>query len=203
MIPSEEELIRATLQGQKEAFGQLFERYQKPVYNLVFRITGKQTETQDIVQETFMLAFSRLETYQIGGRFSAWIYRIAYNQTMDYFREHKRETANMSLENEKVATGFELSEHRHDQSPDYHLETIDQYTLLMRALDELQPEYKTIILLKEQQGLSYEEIGDIMDSPVGTVRSRLHRARMELKEKLDRLERLQNENNHLTKNIKQ
>ncbi len=176
----DEELVRRTLAGDREAFGGLVRRYEDRICATVQRIVGHREDALDLAQETFLRAFDRLRTFREGARFSTWLYTIALNVTRSELRKRKARKAvkPMSLEG---------AEHDPPDRAEAGTEAVDrreQYEAALRALGELDPESREVVVLRDIEDLSYEEIAQVLGVPTGTVRSRLHRAREELRVRL-------------------
>jgi RNA polymerase sigma-70 factor (ECF subfamily) len=179
---NDDQLIQATLGGNRDAFGRLICKYQDRLYNGMVQVTRDETEAEDIVQEAFILALTKLNTFRGKSAFFTWLYRIAYNVAITRLRR-KRPTVplgNRADENQLQLTGDE-------PQPDDGLEKREQAHLLMQGLDKLSEEHRVILVLREMEELDYEAIAEVLDLPIGTVRSRLHRARLQLKQQLELL----------------
>jgi len=178
----DQELIAECLRGQSHAFGELVARYQNRLYNTLKNVLGSAEEAQDACQDTFLTAYQKLHTF--GGRsaFYSWLFRIAFNTAIS--RTRKKRRATVSIDAAQEQTGSEPIDMRNDLQPGHSLETAERQTAVREALAELSEEFRTVLVLKEMEGLKYEEIAEIVDCPIGTVRSRIHRAREELRERL-------------------
>ncbi len=165
--------------GDRRAFGQLVERFQRPVFNVIIRMARDPDLAEDLAQETFVRAFRRLATYNPEYRFSSWIFRIAHNLTLDHFR--RRRLDSVSLDTPVEAGGASLGTlFLADEASETPLEGVERANLaaaLERALDHLRPEYREVILLRFREDFSYEEIARIMGLPLGTIKTFLFRAR--------------------------
>jgi RNA polymerase sigma-70 factor, ECF subfamily len=172
-------LIAATLAGDTAAFGQLVGLYQDRLYNSLVRVLGSAEDAADIVQDAFMQAYTKLGTFRGTSAFYTWLYRIAFNLAMSHTRrQHKA----ASLDGMKSLVGEEPL----DGEPTAESGMIQQERaeLVHAALGQLTMEYRQILVLREIDGCRYEEIAEILDVPVGTVRSRLFRARMQMRDLL-------------------
>lgn len=182
-IVNDEELIEKTLAGDKEAFGLLALKYKDRVYNLALPIVGNKEDALDVVQDTFMQALAHLENFRRSSRFYTWLYRIAYNTAVGALRKRKRKPrASLEYLNEEYGDCFEAQ----GDAPDDDAKRRDDAAILRRELAKLSEEYRTPLILREVEGANYEQIAEILNVPVGTVRSRLHRARIALRERLER-----------------
>jgi RNA polymerase sigma-70 factor (ECF subfamily) len=173
------ELIEECLRGRTEAFGVLVRRYQDRLFSAVCRFLDNAEDAQDVVQETFLSAYQALEGFKGGSRFFTWLYRIAMNHAIDLKRKRKSIVSMEVYRNEEVHP-VEASQ------PGEVVERGETVRLLRQALKRLSPEHRMVLILKDLDGMKYEEIAEVMDVPIGTVRSRLHRARLELRELLER-----------------
>jgi RNA polymerase sigma-70 factor (ECF subfamily) len=178
-VSDDASLIAASLAGDNAAFGRLVSAYQDRLYNSLLRVLGSSEDAADIVQDAFVQAYTKLNTFRGGSAFYTWLYRIAFNLAMSHARRG-RKTA--SLDDRKSLVGDEPT----DGQPTVESGILQQERaeLVHAALGELSLEYRQILVLREIDGLRYDEIAEILELPVGTVRSRLFRARMEMKELL-------------------
>jgi RNA polymerase sigma-70 factor (ECF subfamily) len=172
-------LIDRTLAGEPAAFGELVLRYQDRLYNSLVRVLGSAEDARDAVQEAFVQAFVKLESFRGASAFYTWLYRIAFNQAMSHARR-KRPTR--SLDEARAGRGQEPVDVQ--PAPDARLDASERAKQVHRALAELSAEYRQVIVLREMDGCKYEEIAELLELPVGTVRSRLFRARLELRDRL-------------------
>jgi RNA polymerase sigma-70 factor (ECF subfamily) len=172
-------LIDETLQGRPAAFGLLVEKYQDRLYNTLVHVTGHAEDARDVAQDAFVQAFVRLETFHRGSAFFTWLYRIAFNVAAT---RKRRKRSSVSMEQLREATGQEPVDHA-DQPGD-QIELEERRRQVRQAITQLDEEYRVVLVLREIDGCCYERIAEILDLPVGTVRSRLHRARLLLREQL-------------------
>lgn len=174
-LTDEVQLIDQSLQGNSLAFGELVRRYQDRLYSAVVHIVRCRAEAEDVVQEAFVQAYVKLETFKHNSRFYTWLYRIAVNVSISHRRRRKVE---VSVEQNRDATGDEPLDTF--TSPSEPLEQAERKQQLEQALTLLTEEHRSIIVLRHMEEFSYEEIAEILGISVGTVRSRLHRARAQL-----------------------
>jgi RNA polymerase sigma-70 factor (ECF subfamily) len=178
------QLIADCLAGRTEAFGVLVRRYQDRLYNAVFRFLDSAEDARDVVQEAFLSAYQSLAGFKGDSRFFTWLYRIAMNQAVDLRRKRK-----VGL---RIDGRFDEDSQPVDQSaqarPQEGMERSEQADQVHRALKQLSPEHRIVLILKDMEDMKYEEMAEALGVPIGTIRSRLHRARSELKEVLERLE---------------
>ncbi len=173
------QLIDETLAGHPAAFGQLVEKYQNRLYNTVVHVAGNAEDARDVVQDTFVQAFVKLDTFRRSSAFYTWLYRIAFNVAATH-RRRKRPT--LSVEHAREAGGLEPIDH--EEGPAETAERNERRRQVWQAIDRLGDEHRTVLVLREIDGCCYETIAEILELPVGTVRSRLHRARLQLREEL-------------------
>jgi RNA polymerase sigma-70 factor, ECF subfamily len=172
-------LIAATLAGDTAAFGQLVRVHQDRLYNSLVRVLGSAEDAADTVQDAFVQAYMKLESFRGSSAFYTWLYRIAFNLAMSRAR---REHKTASLDWLKTNAGSEPIDGQ--PAADAGMLQQERVAMVHAALAELSAEYRQIVVLREIDGCSYEEIAEILDVPVGTVRSRLFRARMQLRDRL-------------------
>jgi RNA polymerase sigma-70 factor (ECF subfamily) len=177
-LPDRELVVRCQ-QNDTRAFDELVARHQDRIYTAVSRFCGNAEDAADIVQRAFINAFRKIQEFKGDAAFSTWIYRIAFNQAISFRRENRHTTVSIySKDDDKVV------EPAVESNPTEKTEGEETQKKVQQALEQLEEGDRQIILLKDLQGHSYDEIAVIMQIPKGTVRSRLHRARLELKSKL-------------------
>jgi len=173
-------IVQRIIGGETEAFELLVLEYQKNVYNVALRITGNAEDAADMAQEAFIKAFNSISSFKGDSRFSVWLYRIVSNVSVDFLRSKaRRPSSSLSIENEEGET-VELEIADESLSPEKLLEIKLSSQAVRRGLDSLPEDYRQILLLREIQGLSYDEIAQILDIEIGTVKSRIFRARKKL-----------------------
>jgi len=188
---SDQEVIARALQGRETAYRELIDRYQKPVFSLVYRLVRDRELAEDLAQETFIKVLNALDRYDPRYKFSSWIFKIAHNTALDQLR--KKELATLSLDGSPHATDAEevdatvLTAIASDETPEDYAANRELGTVLERAIATLRPEYRTAIILWHVEGRPYDEIAEIMGVPLGTVKTYIHRARGELRQKLAHL----------------
>ncbi len=183
--PGDGELVERARQGDREAFRALVERYQRKVAALALGMLRNREDALDIVQDTFTKAYQSLERFKGDSSFYTWIYRIGVNLCIDHQR---RESRYVQVGNDDDETGEELTppspEDLERDQPFEDARSTELGAHLVEAIKELTPEHRAVILLREVDGLSYEEISRVLDCPKGTVMSRLHYARRHLQARL-------------------
>lgn len=170
-------LVERVQQGDKQAFNVLVLKYQQKVANLLMRYIRDADEVLDVTQETFIKAYRALPNFRGDSAFYTWLYRIAINTAKNYLTARKRRPPQDDIEAttaEQMDMGGQLKEYA---TPEQLAMQDDLLQALTVALDELPTDLRTALTLRELQGLSYAEIAEVMDCPIGTVRSRIFRAR--------------------------
>jgi len=184
-------LIARCKQGDMSAFSELLARYEKRVFNFAYRMAGNYDDANDVAQEAFIRVFNSIGTFRGDANFTTWLYRIVTNVYLD---ERKKQKSHLhtsledyiELEENTVTRQIEDG----NPTPDHLVETGERDDLLHWAIQEL-PEYQRVmVVLYHTQSKSYEEIAQIMNLPIGTVKSRLNRARLALREKLEPIREL-------------
>ena len=172
--------MRRVLEGDVNAFEDLVTEHEKGVYAIAQRMTGNAEDAADMTQETFIKAYNSLSSFRGDSKFSVWLYRIATNVCLDFLRSRSRKpTVSLSVEDDDgEETQMDIADE--SQSPEQLLERGLTRDAVRRGLKSLSPEYRQILLLREIQGLSYEEIAEALTLEVGTVKSRIFRARKRL-----------------------
>ncbi len=177
-------LVRLCKAGETEAFGVLVGRYQERLYPTIHRVVGSAEDAEDALQDAFVRAFQKLGTFHGESSFYTWLYRIAINVAMESCRRRKVRRLFLLGRGDYASLGREPVSPAEGSDPSRGLERAERVRAVEAALDRLGPEHRAIVVLKDFDGRRYEEIAEILGIPVGTVRSRLHRARHELKDQL-------------------
>jgi RNA polymerase sigma-70 factor (ECF subfamily) len=178
-VPNDAALIAATLQGDTHAFGLLVRQHQDRVFTAVYHVVGDRQEAEDLTQDAFVKAFVNLASFKGQSSFFTWIYRIAFNLAATR-RQRKRPW--VSLEARRESLGPEPLDT--SEPAEEHLIREERAAETRAALAELPEEFREILVLREIEGCDYHTIAEILSTPIGTVRSRLHRARLELRNRL-------------------
>jgi RNA polymerase sigma-70 factor, ECF subfamily len=182
--PPDEEIIRAAQAGDEEAFRSLVERYRNRAFGVALGIVGDPDEALDVVQEAFVKAYYNLKAFRFGSNFYTWFYRLLVNQAIDQWRKSSRSQA-VPLDEARLSEGASLpGTGNHPRTPEELLQDRQLADALARAVGALPEHHRAVIVLREVEGLAYEEIAEILKCSVGTVMSRLHYARAKLKEAL-------------------
>ena len=162
-------LVEACLHGDRHAFDKLVDRYEGPLFSAAYRITGSVEDAMDATQNAFVNAYEKLHTFDPTYRFFSWIYRIAVNQSLNLVGQRRDQTA------------FDENAPATEPNPSEVFESTETRGHLKRALLELEPHYRTVIVLKHLEGFSYREIAELLEIPEKTVKSRLFTARHRLR----------------------
>ena len=182
----DELLIRRAQHGDADAFELLLLEHQKNVYNLCYRMAGDPDDAMDLSQETFLRAWRCLDQYQFASAFSTWLYRLCSNICIDFLRKRRRQqTVPLTFED---ADGEEQTYAVPDAQPlpEEQVELKLTHETLAAAMAQLLPEHRAVLQLRVVNEMSYEQIADVLDIQIGTVKSRLSRARNQLKKILER-----------------
>ena len=179
---TEQELVRAAQSGDQSAFAMLVTANQTMVYSLAYRMTGNPEDAADLTQEAFLNAWRSLGTFGGQSAFSTWIYRLTSNACIDFIRKEKRRSSlSMTLEdNDEEDRQADLPDER--WSPQRELERREAREAVRQGLAALSPEHREVLILRELEGLSYTEIAQCLDLEEGTVKSRIARARLALRD---------------------
>lgn len=176
-------IIEQVLSGDNDAFGLLVEEYQTRIYNLCLRMCGDPDDAFDLSQETFVRAWKALAGFQFESAFSTWLFRLCSNICLDYLRAKKRRAAvSLTMTDEDGETQLDLPDPA--KGPEEQLLAAEDREALIKALNSLPADQRQIITLRAINGLSYTEIAQVMQLQEGTVKSRLSRARTNLRNKL-------------------
>jgi RNA polymerase sigma-70 factor, ECF subfamily len=178
-------LVAASKNGDQEAFAQLVQRYQRLVFNLVYRMLQQYEEATEITQETFLAAWQGLPSFRGDARFPTWLYRIAYNCSLKQLELRKRDRAlQVALEENKT-----LENANDEQRENAELDARERQILIQEHLSHLPAKYRIVLILRHLQDMTYEEMAEILTMPIGTIKTHLFRARNLLKERLQSLHR--------------
>ena len=178
-------LIRRAAQKDEQAFEQLMLLHQKAVYNICYRMAGNAEDALDLSQEVFLKLWRTLEQYQFDAAFSTWLYRMTQNACIDFLRRQKRQQHASLTVSDDEAAGKELSVPDPAPLPEDRVIFNEKQEVIRTAMNALPPDFREILELRVVRNLPYEQIAQIMGLPVGTVKSRLARARLQLKKRLE------------------
>ena len=180
---TDQQLIERSLAGNQDAFGQLVRKYQDKLFTSLSHLTGSHADAEDIAQDAFVQAYLKLSTFRQHCAFYTWLYRIALNTLYTRNRHHR---IRASLSHTRAVTEEDPSDPH--GTPVDELERREDATQIRQALNSLSEEHRTILVLRGVEGFDYDTIAETLELSVGTVRSRLHRARIELREQLQKRE---------------
>jgi RNA polymerase sigma-70 factor (ECF subfamily) len=172
-------LIAQALNGRQASFGELVRKYQDRLYNAIVHTMGNVEDARDVVQEAMVQAFLHLATFQHSSSFYTWLYRIAFNVGASHRR---RKRATVSVEQAREAAGEEPVDS--GPQPSEHLQQEERCCQVRQAIAQLSEEHRAVAVLRDMEGFCYDEIAKILTLPLGTVRSRIHRARLQLRDLL-------------------
>lgn len=175
-------LIKKCREGDTNAFGELVSRYQDRLFNTVLRLTANAEDARDVVQEAFMHAYQSLHTFKGDSLFFTWLYRIAVNTAISMKRKQRPTVRIQAGADEKNA--IDPLDPDETTRPGHAIEMAEDERMVHDALAKLSAEHRSVLVMKDMDGMKYEEMADILDVPIGTIRSRLHRARLEMKDLL-------------------
>jgi RNA polymerase sigma-70 factor (ECF subfamily) len=179
----DQRLIEDCLQGNQAAFGVLVSRYQDRLYNTVYRLVGSPEDAADVVQEAFLSAYQSLGNFKGDAQFFTWLYRIAVNAAITHKR--KQRSGMKPIKTSDSAPGVEPLDPAVSNRPGHHLEMQEDERRVHEALQRLSTEHRAVLIMKDMEDMKYEEMAEVLGVPIGTIRSRLHRARLELKDLLE------------------
>ena len=176
-------LLKRAQKGDMDSFEQLIEKYQLKAYNIAYRLMGNEEDAKDALQESFIKVYNSLDKFRGDSKFYTWVYRIVSNTCHDLLKKNSKNKKVISLTN---YLNKEDGETRDIEDPGHTVEEIvenkEKSKDILAALNKLSDTHKEILIFRDVQGFSYEEIGDILNCTEGTVKSRISRARMKLKE---------------------
>ena len=173
------ECIAKVRGGDRAAYDELVLRYQDRLFNTLSRLTGSADDAMDIAQDAFVKAYTKLDTFAGKSAFYTWLYRIAFNLAMSHGRRRRPLTVLDATD-----TTRKIDPPTTEASPSAGLEQCERVEAVQAAISELADDHRQVVVLRELEGCDYEQIAEILEIPLGTVRSRLFRARAQLKEKL-------------------
>ena len=182
---TDQEIVAQAREGREAAYRELIRRYERPVFSLILRMVRDRQLAEDLSQETFIKALNAIGSYRPEFKFSSWIFKIANNAAIDHLRRREVDTLsldgapNATSQDDIQATALQVGDK--GETPLAELEARELGTAIERAIGQLRPEYRSCILLRHVEGLAYEEIAQLLDLPLGTVKTYIHRARHELR----------------------
>lgn len=184
MRDNDADLIAQALSGNQQAYKDLTEKHRLSVYHIVYKLVRDSETAKDLVQEAFMKAFASLASYRSDYRFTTWLYKIAANCSIDYLRKKRIQALSLDrhLDGENGSREIEVADYSYH--PERDLERKEQHFSIEAAIESLPPKYREVIIYRHKEDKSYEEIADLLNMPIGTVKARIFRARELLKKKL-------------------
>jgi len=185
-VEQDQELVRRCLDGENPAWEGLVRAHSRKVYNLCYRFTGRIQDAEDLTQEVFIKVFQTLRSYDSAqGTFSTWLNRVARNHLVDHYRRTRKDRVTSSLDDDSTPLP-ELPSTR--AAPTASVESRERRELLQAALDQMSPDLREAVVLRDLQDLDYQEIAQVLGVPQGTVKSRINRGRLELARVIKRME---------------
>jgi RNA polymerase sigma-70 factor, ECF subfamily len=188
---TDQQVVQLARSGRERAYRELIGRYQRPVFSLIYRLVRDREKAEDLAQDTFIKVLNAIDRYDPKFKFSSWIFKIAHNTALDQLRRRQPET--LSLDGSPhAATSAEaeastITPASHDETPEQYALNRELGSEIEAAIGSLREEYRTAIVLCHVEGRAYEEIAEIMDVPLGTVKTYIHRGRKELMKQLEHL----------------
>lgn len=178
----ETQLVEKSMDGDLDAFEELVLLFDKKIYNYCLRMTNNRSDAEDLAQEVFLKAYKNLKNFRNDSKFSTWIYRIAYNTCIDNYRKKRLKLLplNKIIDEEQQ----EISIPSPDPLPEEQVISNEKYSLIKECIAQLKPRYKSVIILRDIHNYSYREIAEILEIPIGTVKSDISRARALLRKAL-------------------
>ena len=183
MAETDEELVAAFRGGDLSAFDTLVHRWERKIQGAIYRIMGSSEDARDLAQEAFLRAYRGLPTFKSEARFSSWLYQIALNLCRDRLRQRRGKTL-VSIDDLDAATAARIE--RTGATAQDMVEAQDLGRMVAAVMSELPEEQREVITLKEYQGLTFQEIADTLEVPVSTVKTRLYRGLVQMRERLER-----------------
>lgn len=182
---ADQAVVEYAAAGREAAYRELIRRYQRPVFSLIYRIVRDRELAEDLTQETFIKVLNAIGGYRPEYKFSSWIFKIANNAAIDQLRRRALKTVSIhGAPNAESADAIEATTLQIGDARESQLDELTSRELgsqIERAIGHLRPEYRSCILLRHVEGRSYEEIAELLDLPLGTVKTYIHRARNELR----------------------
>ena len=185
------DVVALAQRGREDAFRELVRRYERPVFSLIFRMVRDSAAAEDLSQDAFIKVLNNIDKYRPEFKLSSWLFKIANNVAIDHLRRRQLDTISVSgsphagTESEIEATSFEIASG--EESALDQMEARELGSAIEKAIGTLRPEYRSCIMLRHVEGRSYEEIAATLDLPLGTVKTYIHRARIQLRDLLEHL----------------
>ncbi|MCC7495127.1 MAG: sigma-70 family RNA polymerase sigma factor [Fimbriimonadaceae bacterium] len=185
--PHEARLIDRCRRGDREAFNELIERYQAKVYNLAYRLLGDADEAWDVSQEAFLRIWRGIQKFHGGSALTTWVYRIVHNLCLDEMKKKRRRPQIVEASETEDGTTEALLDRLpdHSEAPEGQYLSAEKAAAVRRAIARLKPHHRDVLVLYDLEGFSYNEIAEVLRTNVGTIKSRLNRARLQLARELE------------------
>jgi RNA polymerase sigma-70 factor, ECF subfamily len=189
-VVTDEALVERTVRGDTHAYDELVVRWQRVIYNLVYRMLGKEHEAEEVCQDAFTAAYLNLKNFRREAKFSSWLYRIAINLSTSHLRKRQRTAWESLDEMREKGTMADLEAVQWNVGPrpsieDHAIEQ-DRARRVRGAMDQLHPECRIVLILKEYHGLTFKEIAEVLNVPISTVKTRMYAGLSEMKKRLAR-----------------
>jgi RNA polymerase sigma-70 factor, ECF subfamily len=188
---SDQDVILHARKGRETAFRELIRRYERPVFSVIYRMVRDRELAEDLAQETFIKVLNALDRYDPKYKFSSWIFKIAHNATLDQLRKKEPETLSLEgsphAQTQDQADATSVTAVARTENPEDYTHSKEIGVEIEAAIQRLRPEYRAVIVLWHIEGRPYDEIAEIMNLPLGTVKTYIHRGRNELREMLQHL----------------
>lgn len=179
------ELVRKSLSGDQRACRDLVRRYQRPVFSVLMRVVRRAEDAEDLAQETFVRMFRALDRYDPERPFTAWLFTIATRLAIDHLRRRRVQTVSLTVTQPGSTEERDIDVEDPGLKPDEVTSNAEEERIAQDLIDSLPEHYRIVVLLRHQQDLSYEEIAEALNLPLGTVKARIHRARALLKKHIE------------------
>jgi len=184
---TDDELVEQVLAGDGATFGEIVQRHEDRLYNTIYRLVGSADDARDLLQDTFVKAYENLKTFRGGSSLYTWLFRIAVNTSLSHRRRRKWVQMSAPAGDEDNPNPGNAVADTAAANPADRLVTAETEVLVQEAINGLDDEHRTVVVLRDIQHCDYRQIAEILEVPPGTVKSRLHRARMMLRDKLQPL----------------
>jgi RNA polymerase sigma-70 factor (ECF subfamily) len=185
VVNEDADLIRRALTGDQRACRDLVRRYQRQVFSVLMRVVRRPEDAEDLTQETFVRMFRALERYDPERPFTAWLFTIATRLAIDHLRRRRVQTFSLTVTEPGSTEEHELDVEDPGPGPDVITSNREEEKQASDLIDSLPEHYRIVVVLRHQQDLSYEEIAEALNLPLGTVKARIHRARALLKDRIE------------------
>jgi RNA polymerase sigma-70 factor (ECF subfamily) len=188
---TDQQVVQLARDGRERAYHELIGRYQRPVFSLIYRLVRDREKAEDLAQDTFIKVLNAIDRYNPEYKFSSWIFKIAHNTALDQLRRKEPDTLSIDgSPHARTAAEIEattITPESHDENPEEFTLNRELGSEIDEAIGHLRAEYRTAIVLCHVEGRAYDEIAEIMDVPLGTVKTFIHRGRKELMQRLEHL----------------